>query len=595
MPTVPSYGDRKVQQAPLPGARLNPGAPVEAFGGGASLDRRTQAANSLAGEAQKLIIEEKDRADQVAVLDADSQLSELETRLQYDPKTGAMNRRGRDAFGLPDEVKTEWEKGTQEIEKSLFNANQRLAFKRMSGSRWASLDSNIQRHVSTQIKEFDNETTSSYLENERDAAAKNFNDHDRVGLSIARQTAALQDHAQRNGLPEEWITNKAGEAASKTHMAVLDQMVSAGLYKEAKGYFDEYHGALTAGDSAAAQRTVEKGILHDRQLTAWGQVSGAGFRRSDGTFDEEKQRAAVFASDLPTETKEAVFDYVKARSGEAHQQLNAARGATDRQFMNQAITARKGGAPMDDVLALADKFSYDPLDLATKQKAIKDLYSNPKDTDPGTYITLWESVQGKLATREDLDHAYTSGKINQADWEGLRKEYWRQQAEGTSPAEKDMNDRLKILADQKFGSNRKAKDSFLYTVGQLGKDKTPEERWKLANDQLKDVDVDYSWFDKPAWEAESKRLDAANLAWGQLHEDLGRDTIQAIGRGALLTGKKAWGLQDVAAFAEGFGGPDGLKPGTPAGNAVRSLMRRGQLVTPANVRAVLSRYKDGNY
>jgi hypothetical protein len=263
--------------------------------------------------------------------------------------------------------------------------------------------------------------------------------------------------------------------------------------------------------------------------------------------------------------------------------------------MNALYTAKKQGAGMDRALVLAGQFGYDAYDTGIKEKVVKELYSSPRESDPGTYIALWEGIQDKMVDRRAIDQAFTEGMVSVSDWEGLRKDYWRSQMEGTSPAEKQMKERIDILAVQKFGSNKKRRDQYLYTVQQMGRGKAPEEQWKIANDLLKDVDVSWSFFDKPAWQSEAKQLDAENLAWGQLYQDMGRDAVQAVGRGVLLAGKPAWGVQDLVEFADTFGGVESVKPGTPAGNAIQSLIKHGELVTPGNVNAVVSRYKDGIY
>ncbi len=205
--------------------------------------------------------EEKQKADQLAVLDADKQLSALETNLQYNPQTGAMNRKGKDAFGLPDQIKSDWGKGIEEIQKNLHNDTQRMAFERSETSRWASLDSNIQRHVSGEIQKYDSEVTESYLANERDAASVNYMEPDRIALSLERQRTAIADHAQRNGLPSEWVKLKISDSDSKTALSVLNRMLANGQDQLAKKSYDAYKHMLTGKDATDAEKSLKEGTL----------------------------------------------------------------------------------------------------------------------------------------------------------------------------------------------------------------------------------------------------------------------------------------------------------------------------------------------
>lgn len=266
MPTVPRRNDAaliepSVRTAALPEIRLSPTANAETFGGGAPAEAVAQAARGLQNPINDMAATARNNADQLAVLEADKNLSALETRIQYDPKSGAMNKRGKDAFALPDQVRQDWDTGVSEIEKNLNNGPQKLAFRKMATSRWGSLDSNVQRHVSGEIKQYDSTTTESYLANERDAAAANYMDGTRVGLSIQRQQAALYDHAQRNGLPEEWVKLKATDATSKTHSAVITRMLNNDQDIQAKEYFTANKENLTGADVTVLEKSLEEGTL----------------------------------------------------------------------------------------------------------------------------------------------------------------------------------------------------------------------------------------------------------------------------------------------------------------------------------------------
>lgn len=597
MPTVPRYDSPQIRTAPLPGVRATPNAPEEAFGAGPSFDR-------LVDTGMRIFEEEKRKADQVAVMDADRRLAEMETSLQYDPNTGAMNRKGKDVLGIPDEVKEKWDKGVQEIGKSLSDGTQRAAFTQRVAARWPSLNGNIQRHVSSEISNYDTQATSSFIDNEREAAVANFLDPRRMDLSISRQKDALDQHAQRNGLPKEWIRENAAKYESATRRAVIARMLDADMNEAAKARFESDKGFFTAGDLSAVKDAVDRGAFRDEAVKTWDAVSGPKFLFPDGTFDVEKQRENIFSSDMPTERKERIFDYVKARSDEARVSLARKRDGIDRAFLNDLYATKKAGATLDDALKLAGKYGYDAYDMGVKEKAARDLYTTPGITDPAVYMALWENIRSKTSTRDEIDNAFTGGSINRQDWEGLRKEFWNSQFSGETPAEKDMRERVKMLAEATFGTEKDAKglkkaDEFLYTVRQVGQGKTPEEQWKIANDLLQKTVVKPRpfWFDKkaPAWEVELAKDDAQNAAWGQLNAYMGAETLKAIGRSAMVAGKSSWGLPDVQSFVNEVGGPDAVKAGAPANNAVQSLVRHGRLVTPDAVRKVLEVYRDGNF
>jgi len=260
MPTVPRY-EPQVQDARTPQASIRTPTSLDTFGGGESAARVSEATQRFSGELLKFADQEKQKADQLAVLDADKRLSETTTKLLYDPVTGALNKRGKDAFDLPNTVMTEYSKQADIISKDLHNEAQRNAFKQQMVSRSVDLDRSIQAHVSGEIKSYDNATTESYLANERDAAALSYNDPERIGMAVQRQQIAIQQHAQRNGLPVEWTKLKMQEATSKTHEAVINRMLANDEDMRAKAYYDANKASFTGADATIMEKALEEGSL----------------------------------------------------------------------------------------------------------------------------------------------------------------------------------------------------------------------------------------------------------------------------------------------------------------------------------------------
>jgi hypothetical protein len=199
-------------------------------------------------EAESIMVEERKKADQLAVLDGDLKTSEFSTGILYDPEKGLLNRRGKDAFGIYDEAKTAFDKHVTETEKGLASDTQRVAFRNRAASRWADMDGQLKRHVAAEGRKYDDAVTNSFIANEQTAAALNYQDSERVYTSIATQKAALADHARRNGLPAEWLKQKATEAENKTHADVLERMISNGQDLQAQEYFKANRDGITDPD-----------------------------------------------------------------------------------------------------------------------------------------------------------------------------------------------------------------------------------------------------------------------------------------------------------------------------------------------------------
>ena len=264
MPTVPRQEDRLVRDAAVPSVRISPSADATSFGGGPGLTQMGNAAAGLLKGVGDIAAEEVRKADELAVLEMDRDLSQLENDLQYNQETGAMGKRGRDVFTLSDDVAKRWEKGVAEIGKRAKTPTQREEFEGRVMRRWDSLNGNVQRHVASQIRAYDDEVTDSFIQSERNAAVSNYLDPDRVALSIESQIAEIEKYGARNGLTmaDPQLKEKADEAVSKTHVGVISRMLSQpGQETSAKGYFLANRSELLPDDRIKIESAVKEGTL----------------------------------------------------------------------------------------------------------------------------------------------------------------------------------------------------------------------------------------------------------------------------------------------------------------------------------------------
>lgn len=594
VPVVPRLEDQ-VGEAALPSARVSPEAPLSAFGGGDALNLLSDKQNKGLEMVQEMAKEAKHQADQIAILDYDKKLSSLQTNLEFNPQTGFKNRRGKDALDAQDATMKSWQAGVEELDSTLSNDAQRMAASKLVNSRFKDLNRSLQSHVSGELQRYDTELTNSYLDNERDAAAQNFTDPNRISLSLTRQSIAAHEYAQRNGLPNEWADKTIRDAVSKTHASVIERFIANGDGLGAKEYFNTVKGEMSADQQVKSQTQMEREVIIGEGAKAW--VQFGGYRLQDGTPDVSRMEASINErKDLNDGEKIKVIDYLKARAGEDIQNAKRIDAANERDFFNQVIQDKQNGGSLESAQRLVNQFSKDEYDGALKTKAIQEMYAPPSQSDPSTYINIWEKAQAGSASKAEIDQAFKNNKLNQGDWRGLREKLFSSQLEGNSADEKYTWDRIKSLAEQKIGS-KVDRENFMYVVHMKAKGKSSEEAFKIATDEL-GKDPNTGWlgmFKATQFKTDMQKMDAGNLAWGKLKQDLGDNVVNAIGAGALYSGKSSWGPQDVNEFAQSFNGYDNIKPGTPVNNAMQSLINHRAIVTPANVNAVLKKYPDGRY
>jgi len=81
-PQVPEMNLPEVMPEQMPSVRVQDSSSLAAFGGGETAQGMFNAAGGLAQQAGDIAAEAKNRADQVAHMNADLQASQLQTQLQ---------------------------------------------------------------------------------------------------------------------------------------------------------------------------------------------------------------------------------------------------------------------------------------------------------------------------------------------------------------------------------------------------------------------------------------------------------------------------------------------------------------------------------
>lgn len=389
MPQVPvpnEAGITRVQGAP--NARVSTSAPIEAFGGGRAAENVTRQAQNLGEQAiqtieknqalaAKLAKEEKDKADDVATQDAYTRTVQLRNRLMYDPENGAMNRKGKDAFGAGEEYGKQFEAGADEIENSLTNPEQKALYKRIREGEARDLDSNLTRHTFAQAQAYDEETTAASVSTTREDAVMNYQDPGKVGMSINRQKVLIESNGKRNGQPAEMIKQKQMAAESTTHEAVINRMLANGQDLMASDYYKNIKGSIHGDAVAQVERNLQEGSIR-----------GESQRQAVKIYTTNNDlTSALQAVDKIKDPKiqDATRDRVKQKFLEKEQAKDAAEEQTFRSaFSIVEKTRNKDDIPPDqwDQLSPARKNSItEYLEKAAKKEGVQtdwDAYYNLK-------------------------------------------------------------------------------------------------------------------------------------------------------------------------------------------------------------------------
>lgn len=364
MPTVNAYGPRKVATDAIPGVRRTAAETPESEGVGFQQARAQTlgqighlggevfgAAQAVWRENQQKRLEETKRADDIAVLAAENKLATWENTRIYGP-TGALTQQGQNAFGLPEQVATEYQHQAGEIGLTLNTERQRDAYQRVVFQRGANLDLTINRHVAGERQKYQGAEAQAGVENATSAAIANATDPRRVGVELANAEAIINTHAPQLGLGPEAVAEQIGKVRTAVHVGVIESLLAQDQAKGAQVYFEEMKGQINGEAYARIEKALETGTTQQTGLTAaeelW-QTHGPKSDLDPINLDTMETAARQRYKDDP-KTLDATIKYLRERKSG----VDAARKDRDEANANAVWVPASQGATVAQITKMPE-------------------------------------------------------------------------------------------------------------------------------------------------------------------------------------------------------------------------------------------------
>lgn len=602
---VPTFTDalQQPKMDNLPSVRMSTSAPAAAFGADETARNVGQAAMGITKDIGDAFKEERDRADQLAHIQADTQASQTQTQIQ----TQVSKMKGQDALEAPGYAQKQWDAQVSKIQDGLVGQNQKLAFAHTSAQRWQDLNRSVEMHVAGEQEKFADDTYQAANDQARNAAVLNAGDDHQVSQNIDIQRQLMEGWAQRKGVPLDspMFKDKLTAETSATHLGVIQARIEAGLDDGAQDYFTKNKDTMSAQDLIHAENILDASKVVGESNDLFNDIlNKRGFKYSDGSVNGEAVRKYVMdeTSDMSDQRKLKVLGQVKAQVAEYNRDRYHQVSANERSFANEVIDSRKNNQTLQDTMVLATKWGHDSYDIAQKQAFIQKTFEPPAETKVVAHEQLKEGIQNGSVELDDIDRALNHGDINHEDWANLRQQKLKVAADGTDPAMKYSNGLIKSMAQKAFGNDKEATAQFNYVLDKKTEGMTGDQRLAVAKDELGKVPPD-GWWQRLfgtdyKYKKDVETIEGRDTAQGQMYQDIGFKQAQAVASG--MTGG---GFQrttnpeaNLQAFANTLGvGYNDMKIGTPINNAIQSLHTKGKIVTPDSVRKVLDKHPDGNW
>ena len=263
---VDRYNPNQVRQDALPGVRVNPASPDEAFNIGPSAQR-------LQNTTQRTLQTIQDIND-AYVKQADETLANE----RYAKAQAASNKMrqylkgmvGQNAFGAKDKIDTEWSAVQKESLKGL-TPNQRAILKPRLGAEYDSLNQSVNLHMGEEIPKFQVATLDTNQKAAKEKAVQNYGEPRLVGESLYVQAKSVEQRAKILGYHElDAEGNPAGKfkeelraATSETYAGMVNQMLADNKNEQAYKFFKDVEEKILPEDRKALGERINKIALSD--------------------------------------------------------------------------------------------------------------------------------------------------------------------------------------------------------------------------------------------------------------------------------------------------------------------------------------------
>lgn len=215
---IPRYDGPQVRATNLPGVRHSDGGvTAEALGAGVG-----RALGEVGGLVNRIAQEQRQKADDAALMSFRNEMAAVESELLFDPERGVYARQGAEAFTAEQDVMPEWDARQSEAIGRLPARLQQRAAGLADGMR-INARQGIMRHVLQQTEVYRDQQADAMVANATNAAVQHYMDPARLGEELANIEAGVV--MKLRGAPDDAVSAAVARARSTALAAVVERTV----------------------------------------------------------------------------------------------------------------------------------------------------------------------------------------------------------------------------------------------------------------------------------------------------------------------------------------------------------------------------------
>jgi hypothetical protein len=419
----------EVLPEPIPNVRAE--TVPSSFGGGPTLEAINQQTQKLAVAGSEIGALETLRANQSAVEEAKDKASQLYNQHAFDPQTGIVAARGKDALPATIKHQNDFRKDMNDISEGLTNDIQKGAFKRVAYDMDTRLNTFGMQHADNEMTKFTNQSHISYLNNLITQGTKQWNPDD-LSKIMRNGLDAIDGNVQYNGQDAQTAQLKKQEFMD----AISTKAVTEGMLNDpvhgvdaAKKFMEGQGKELSEDVKQKIETKIQEQVVSNTAVKVWGKAQYS--RNADGTVNlADALKIANSVKGLDDDEKASVAKFVTANVEATNKAIKEDHSASERGFYDKLLAGQSKRQPLEYGIKLATQAGWDEKSRSEFQETAMKLYTGKVDNFHTWAPKQDEATQAALRIAESQIKAKVGRDKDMLN--GLMTEF-RQRALGKKP------------------------------------------------------------------------------------------------------------------------------------------------------------------
>lgn len=469
MPQVPVYSSPTVEPGALPNAQMDSGMPLRMLyqtqgAGSKEISDMGNAVEGAAGTLGQVAADQMATVNEAAVKSAHANLVAASANILHDPKTGYLNKLGGDAvngYDGPDGVAQALKDLPDKFTDGLTNPVQQRLYQQAATQTIQSALNQAQQHAGQQTTKYELDSSAARAGAFADTAVASYNpvknsDNSAYNTAITGQLVELDSQAQKLGLDGAEYDAYIKQGMTKTHVSLVDHLVSNGQTQGAKDYLDSVRSDLPTAVADKLDGLLKVGAAKDDGINLAIDL-GSRFGGNISAQEKELNRMKV---DGEIDADTYTITQSQLRAADSIRKGQQAEG--DKNFLGSIWDAKR----KNPNLSLAD-LTPQQLNYAKNRNLGPNLDnllgSNASTDNPTLFLKLMQQAQSDPAGFVNQDIVQFKGQLSDSNFKMLESAYLNINKQDAASLQVD-----KLQADTVKGAMAQLKASGLNPAAKAG-------------------------------------------------------------------------------------------------------------------------------